>query len=231
MQCSKEKNVNDGKAERQQFKAVAFDLLTALMNSWAFWIEAAGDETIGRAWRRASLRLVTTAGAYRSYEDVVAEAADETGVPSQKADRLLTDWAAGKIAPWPETPAILSKLARQGWRTAVVTNCSQRLAEAAAKATGHRFDQIVSAEKAGFYKIEPAAYRAGLAALGESDSSRVLFVAGSPHDVPGASAVGLPVYWSNRFNDAVPQGASEPFRNEPDLSALAGLLAAGPARS
>lgn len=208
----------------QKFKAVAFDLLTALMDSWAFWIRTAGDETLGRAWRRASLRLVTTAGIYRPYEETVFEAAREVGVPGERADHLLKDWAAGGLSPWPEAPSVLAKLASHGWRTAVVTNCSQRLAEAAAAATGHRFDHIVSAERAGFYKIRPEAYRAGLAALGE-DASRVLFVAGSPHDVPGAAAVGMQVYWSNRFNDPVPTGAPEPLMNQPDLVALPDLLA------
>lgn len=212
----------------QKFKAVAFDLLTALIDSWAFWINVAGDETLGRPWRRASLRLVTTAGVYRPYEDTVFEAADEVGVPRARAEQLLKDWADGKLAPWPEAPSVLAKLASLGWRTAVVTNCSQRLAEAAAVTTGHRFDHIVSAEKAGFYKIRPEAYRAGLAALGE-DPSRVLFVAGSPHDVPGASAVGMNVYWSNRFDDPVPSGARKPFMNEPNLRALTNLLAGGPA--
>ena len=213
----------------RKYKAVAFDLLTALMDSWAFWIKVAGDESRGRAWRRASLRLVTTAGAYRSYEEIVFEAASEVRVLRRQAVRLLEDWAAGKLAPWPETPSILSKLAHQGWRTAVVTNCSQRLAEAAASATGHRFDRIVSAEKAGFYKTEPAAYKAGLDALGEQDASRVLFVAGSPHDVPGASAVGMDVYLSNRFNDPVPAGSPKPFMNEPNLLAIPDFLADGPA--
>jgi len=213
----------------KKFKAVAFDLLTALMDSWSLWIEVAQNEELGRTWRRASLRLVTTTGRYRPYEDIVVEAAKETGVPESHADQLLKKWVAGELKPWPEAPAVLSQLASQNWRTGVVTNCSQRLAEAAAAATGHRFDEIVSAERAGIYKIEPGAYKAGLAALGEADPARVLFVAGSPHDVPGAGAVGMPVYWSNRFVDAVPENAPVPLRNEPNLLALPALLAAGPA--
>lgn len=217
--------------QSKQFKAVAFDLLTALMDSWALWIDVAGDEELGRKWRRASLRLVTTAGRYRPYEDIVVEATKEVGLPLSAADTLLKTWSDGGLKPWPETPAVLAKLASQGWRTAVVTNCSQRLAEAAAAATGHRFDEIVSAERAGIYKIEPGAYKAGLAALGEADPSRVLFVAGSAHDVPGAGAVGMPVYWSNRFSDQVPTNAPPPLKNAVNLLDLPSLLAQGPATS
>jgi hypothetical protein len=60
------------------------------------------------------------------------------------------------------------------------------------------------------------------------DPSAILFVAGSAHDVPGAAAVGMPVYWSNRFADAVPPGAPPPLLNQPNLLKLPELLAAGP---
>jgi 2-haloalkanoic acid dehalogenase type II len=132
------------------------------------------------------------------------------------------------LRPWPETQCVLAQLAACKWPTAVVTNCSQLLAEAAAATTGHRFDAIISAERAGVYKTDPRAYRAGLIALGDPDPSEVLFVAGSAHDVPGAGAVGMPVYWSNRFADAVAPGAPVPLMNEPNLLKLPALLAAGP---
>lgn len=208
------------------FRAIAFDLLTALMNSWSLWIDVAGEDTLGRAWRRNSLHRVTTAGAYRPYEKIVYEAANEVGLSSSRADDLIARWAGGELQPWPEAQSVLRQLAKLGWRTAVVTNCSQRLAEAAAAATGHPFDAVVSAERAGFYKTDPRAYRAGLAALSCTDPGEVLFVAGSAHDVPGAGAVGMPVYWSNRFADAVSEGAPAPLVNAPDLLALPGLLAA-----
>ena len=210
------------------FRAVAFDLLTALVDSWSLWIDVSGKETLGRAWRRESLRLVTSAGRYRPYEDIVVEAGRAVGVTEGYAEQLIEQWSKGKLRAWPEAPEILAKLSNAGWRTAVVTNCSQRLAEIAAAATGHHFDEIVSAERAGVYKTDPGAYLAGLSALGVSDPSSVLFVAGSPHDVPGASAVGMPVYWSNRFNDLLPENSQPPLMNEKNLLALPDLLAASP---
>lgn len=214
-----------------RFRAILFDLLTALMDSWSLWVEIAGDDGLGRAWRRESLRIVTSAGAYRPYEDIVVEAAAAVGVRSNQARELLERWSAGALQPWPETRGVLSKLAAAGWTTAVVTNCSQRLAEAAAAATGHSFDAIISAERAGVYKTDPRAYRAGLAAVGNPNPREVLFVAGSPHDVPGAGAVGMPVYWSNRFADPVAPGAPMPLRNELNLLALPEFLAASRHRS
>lgn len=205
---------------RLDVDAVAFDLLTALIDSWTLWETVAGDVNLGRRWRQSSLRLVTAAGAYVPYEEMVRRAAGEVGLPAMMAEELIERWP--ELKPWPEAPAVLEQL--QGRRLAVVTNCSQRLGEIAAEATGGTFELVMSAERAGVYKIDPRAYQAALVGLG-LPADRVLFVAGSAHDVPGAGALGMPVYWSNRQGLAVPDGAPPPVVNSPDLLALPGLLA------
>lgn len=208
---------------RQRFEAVAFDLLTALIESWPLWERVAGDVGTGRAWRRASLRLVTGCGDYQPYEALVAAAALEVGLHAADAEALLSRW--GELAPWPEAPGVLQTLC--GRRLAVVTNCSQRLAEQAAAATGGSFEVVMSAERAGVYKTDSRAYQAALDALG-LPASRVLFVAGSAHDVPGAGAAGMPVYWANRQRLSVPPGPA-PLVDAPDLAELPGLLGTAPA--
>src|SRR5436190_296088 len=132
---------------------------------------------------------------------MVHPAAVEAGVPPALPDELLARW--GEFRPWPEAPEVLACLASR--RLAIVTNCSQRLAEIAAAATGGTFEVVMSAERAGAYKVDPRAYQAALDALG-LPPERVLFVAGSAHDVPGAGALGMPVYWSNRQGLPVPPG-------------------------
>jgi 2-haloacid dehalogenase len=198
-----------------RFEAVAFDLLTALIDSWSLFARVTGSEEVGRAWRLASLRRVTSQGDYRSYEDMLLEAAAEAGVSRAKRDELLSRW--GELRPWPEVPEILSRIADR--RLAIVTNCSQRLAEIAAGVTGARFELVMSAECAGAYKTDPRAYRAALEQL-RLPPDRVLFVAGSAHDVPGAAAVGRKVYWSNRQRLPVPSGSPTPLADEPDLGRL-----------
>ena len=44
-------------------RAVLFDLLTALLDSWTVWNAAAGSEEKGRAWRAEYLRLTYGCGA------------------------------------------------------------------------------------------------------------------------------------------------------------------------
>ncbi|HYV66282.1 MAG TPA: HAD-IA family hydrolase [Myxococcales bacterium] len=198
-----------------RIEAVAFDLLTALLDSWSLYTSVAGDEALGRTWRLASLRRVTAQGSYRSYEEILAEAAADAGVPVKKRDELVARW--GELEPWPETRSVLQQLS--GERLALVTNCSQRLAEIAAAATGGRFELVMSAERSGAYKAAPRAYQAALDAL-RLPADRVLFVAGSAHDVPGASRVGMRVYWANRQRLPVPDGSPPPLFDEPDLRRL-----------
>ena len=202
--------------------AIAFDLLTALIDSWSLWERVAGDGALGRRWRQASLRLITAAGTYLPYAEMVRDAAREVRVPTERADELLARW--GELRPWPEAPAVLARLA--GRRLAIVTNCSQALAEIAARTTGGRFELVMSAERAGAYKIDRRAYQAALDDLGLAPK-RVLFVAGSAHDVPGAGALGMPVYWSNRQRLPVPEGPP-PLVDAPDLSGLPALLGLDP---
>ena len=202
-------------AAGSRFEAIAFDLLTALIDSWSLFARVTGSEELGRAWRVASLRRVTAQGDYRNYEEILLDAATEVGVSRATRDELISRW--GELRPWPEVPEVLSRLG--GRRLAIATNCSQRLADVAAGVTGGRFEMVMSAERAGAYKTDPRAYRSALDAL-RLPADRVLFVAGSAHDVPGASRLGMKVYWSNRQRLPVPPGSPAPLADEPDLLRL-----------
>jgi 2-haloacid dehalogenase len=177
-----------------RFRAIIFDLLTALLDSWTLWGDVAGDEELGARWRRRSLEIIYASGAYRPYRDIVVEAANEGF-----ANELLRRW--DELEPWPEAPAVLRDLARDH-RLALVTNTSQDLAERAAAKLGVDVDLLVSAESVGFYKPRPEPYRAGMAA-----GQPALFVAGSPGDVPGAEGAGLPVIWHNRVGASAAGGS------------------------
>lgn len=96
----------------RKYQAVLFDLLTALIDSWSLWNETAGSVEMGREWRAEYLRLTYGCGAYRAYEDLVAEAAESVGLGRKCADRLESNWA--RLAPWPEAgPQAVSAGARR----------------------------------------------------------------------------------------------------------------------
>lgn len=206
-----------------KYRAVLFDLLTGLLDSWTVWNRVAGSEAAGREWRAKYLELTYGCGAYRPYETLVAEAAVATGLTQRNAAALHQYW--NEIAPWPEAPAILATL-KKTHRLGVVTNCSERLGRAAADKLGVPFDVIVTAERAGFYKPDPAPYRLALSEL-HLEPAQVLFVAGSGFDLIGTGRVGLDTYWHNRVGLQRPAAAPAPLHESRSLGDVT-RVACGP---
>lgn len=204
-----------------QPKAIIFDLLTALLDSWTVWDASipTSEKPIadGQTWRKEYLNLTYGCGAYKPYEDLVTQSAQNVGLSPQCAKHLLEN--IDSIAPWPEVPKVLARLRKQGFRLGVVTNCSNELGLCAVRncervvrdVTGRedfRFDEVVTAEESGFYKPNPKPYMDVLGKLGVG-ADEALFVAGSSADIPGASGVGMRVCWNNhiglaRKNDVLP---------------------------
>lgn len=188
-------NAPDHGSPTGQFDAVIFDLLTALIDSWSLWNDVAGSENDGLRWRKEYLRLTYGAGEYRPYETIVAEAAEAAEIDRAAAGELARRW--NELRAWPETDRVLTELRKRAM-LGVVTNCSVELGHAAARSVFGDFKVVVTAQEAGFYKPRRETYARTLEALG-TDPARTLFVAGSAADVPGASALGMPVYWHNRI--------------------------------
>lgn len=197
-------------------KAVLFDLLTALLDSWTSWNRAAGSEAVGRAWRAAYLRRTYGCGQYIAYEQLVREAAVEVGLPESAAIALEANWL--KLAPWSGAVDTLHAL-RPHCKLAIVTNCSIRLGTQAAELFPIHWDAVVTAEEAGMYKPDPLPYRLALDKLGVG-AHEAAFVAGSSYDMFGTATVGLRTYWHNRVGLPLVAGAQAPEVESPTLDAL-----------
>ncbi|KAK7710745.1 hypothetical protein SLS64_005649 [Diaporthe eres] len=188
-------------------KAIVFDLLTALLDSWSLWDAStpSGTPEEGRRWRKQYLELTFGAGAYdassTAYESLVEQSARDAGLPGSAPAALLRDWR--QLQAWPEVARVLAELRGRAYRLGVVTNCSAELGRAAVRRAEEcvggdfEFDAAVTAEESGFYKPVRAAYEAVLPKLGVT-VDEVLFVAGSAGDVQGATDAGMRVVWHNR---------------------------------
>lgn len=142
----------------------------------------------------------------------------EVGLDPRLADDLAARYA--KLRPWPGVTGALARLADAGVRLGVATNCSEALGRVAAGCVGVAFDVLVTAERAGFYKPDPAPYRLALTELCVVPE-RCLFVAGSAYDLIGASRVGLDIWWHDQIGMERPPAAPEPLRHTSDLAELA----------
>lgn len=191
-----------------QPKAIVFDLLTALIDSWSLWDAStpSGTSAEGRRWRERYLKVTFGTGAYVPYEDKVREAAHDIALPQSAPEALLRDWE--NLQAWPETRQVLQGLRERGYKLGVVTNCSKHLGHLAARgvekyvsegsASDFTFDTVITAEESGFYKPVKPAYDAILTAMGVGPGD-VLFVAGSAGDVQGATDAGMRVVWHNKI--------------------------------
>ncbi|KAI1408039.1 HAD-like protein [Hypoxylon sp. FL1857] len=189
-------------------KAIIFDLLTALIDSWSIWDASTPSHTSaeGRRWRERYLELTFGAGAYVPYENLVKKSAYDVGLPSSAPETLLRNW--GRLQAWPETGRVLRALRGRGYKLGVVTNCSTDLGHLAARGVekcvsdageeDFNFDATITAEESGFYKPVRPAYEAILTIMG-LEPSDALFVAGSAGDVQGATDAGMKVVWHNRI--------------------------------
>ncbi|KAJ4290455.1 hypothetical protein N0V90_010671 [Kalmusia sp. IMI 367209] len=208
-----------------QPKAIIFDLLTALLDSWSIWDAStpAGTTAQGRKWRQQYLAITygsTVYGPGSTYEELVARSAAESGMPPSAPQALLRNWA--ELEAWPEVGRVLQDLRAKGYLLGVVTNCSKELGHVAvgnaeravrreAGGVDWSFDAAITAEETGWYRPAVQAYHAILPLLGDGSVTpgEVLFVAGSAGDVEGATKAGFRVVWNNHVGlekkgDAVP---------------------------
>jgi len=195
-------------------RAVLFDLLTALLDSWTVWNAAAGSEAAGRAWRAEYLRRTYGCGAYVSYEQLVREAAEAVNLPATAPEALEAHWDA--LPPWAGARELLAAL-RPHCKLAVVTNCSEQLGRRAAELLEVNWDVVVTSEAAGYYKPDPRPYQLALDQLG-TPAADAAFIAGSGYDMFGTSAVGLRTFWHNRVGLALPAGAPAPEAESSELA-------------
>ncbi|RYC58033.1 hypothetical protein CHU98_g8177 [Xylaria longipes] len=206
-------------------KAIVFDLLTALINSWDLWDAStpSGTPADGRRWRDRYLQITFGAGAYVPYEDLVKQAAQDVGLPPSAPEALLREWE--HLPAWPEVGGVLQSLRKQGYTIAIVTNCSKHLGHLAARGVeksasegseeGFTFDAVITAEESGFYKPAKAAYEAILATVGVEPGD-ALFVAGSAGDVQGASDASMKVVWHNKVG-LTKKGTAVPLKEGQSL--------------
>lgn len=197
-------------------KAILFDLLTALLDSWSLWNRCAGSDEAGRVWRAEYLSLTYGCGRYVAYESLVEQAAQRVGLAKAAAQALEANWL--QLAPWSGALTALQQL-QSHCKLAVVTNCSTRLGHLAASILPVRWDVVVTAEEAGAYKPDVEPYRLTLDKLGVA-AEEAAFVAGSSYDLFGTHAVGLRTYWHNRIGLPRVDGTHPPEVESTTLDSL-----------
>jgi 2-haloacid dehalogenase len=113
-------------------------------------------------------------------------------------DRLMALYLT--LDPFPEVASVLKQLKSAGLRTAILSNGTPKMLEAAVEAAnlGAMFDAVLSVEEVGIYKPHPKVYQLALDRL-RLPADSISFQSSNAWDAHAASAFGMKVVWCNRY--------------------------------
>jgi 2-haloacid dehalogenase len=196
--------------------------------------DALGDDIDGLTalWRDKQLQytwLRAAQGRHADFWQVTADALDfalETlGVTKLGLrDRLMSLYLT--LDPFPEVSGVLARLKAAGMRTAILSNGSPAMLDAAVKAAKLEtlLDAVLSVEEVGVYKPHPKVYQLAVDRFG-IPASAISFQSSNAWDAYAASAFGMKVVWCNRYGqrrERLPGSPDREIRSLTELPALVG---------
>ena len=128
------------------------------------------------------------------------------------------------LSAFPEVPDTLRRLRDAGFVTAILSNGSPSMLDAAVRGAGLHdlLDAVLSADVPGVFKTDPRVYQYGLDTLGLT-AAQVSFQSSNAWDAFAASAFGMRVVWCNRYGqqpERLPGAPDHEVRSLADLPAL-----------
>ena len=140
-------------------------------------------------------------------------------------DRLMRLYLT--LDTFPEVPEVLARLKKAGLKTAILSNGSPAMLDAAVKGAklSELLDAVLSVEDVGVYKPHPKVYRLAVERLGVAASS-ITFLSSNAWDAYAASAFGMRVVWCNRYGQRAERLPGAPDREVRSLAELPALIGA-----
>ena len=206
-----------------------FDVHSAV-NSCATKIGPVHAE-LSALWRKKQLEYTWLRSLMNHYVDfwqVTGDALDYAMDAHQINDKALHGelmQAYLTLKPFPEVKEILTLLKRSNIPTAILTNGSQTMVDAAVKSAGlnELIDFSLSVDDLRIYKPDPSVYQLAVDALGIS-AENIAFQSSNAWDASGAAAFGMQVAWINRYGQPAERLPGEPVAMFNDLNGLPGLV-------
>jgi 2-haloacid dehalogenase len=194
-------------------KAPAFSALwraKQLEYTWTISLMGRAGETANDFWALTGRALDFSLAEFQAEDALLREA--------------LLD-AYRRLDAFPDVAPSLAGLKADGHRTAIFTNGTTIMINAAIAAAGlvGLIDSIITVEGTGFYKPRPEVYRHALQQSGESDPAALVFVSSNRWDVAGAASFGFTPIWVNRSRRPDEYVDLAPIATLPDLTGLGGV--------
>jgi 2-haloacid dehalogenase len=208
-----------------------FDVASAAARCSDVLGERAGP--LAATWRDKQLQyswLRGLQGRHADFWQVTGDALDYTletfglrdpGLRARLMDLYLS------LTAFPEVPATLRRLRDAGLMTAILSNGSPRMLQAAVEAAGigGLLDHVLSVEEVGVFKPHPRVYQLALDRLGVP-AAAIAFQSSNGWDAYAASAFGMRVVWCNRYGqrpERLPGAPDHVVRSLDEMPALLGL--------
>ena len=140
-------------------------------------------------------------------------------------DRLMSLYLT--LDPFPEVSGVLARLKAAGLQTAILSNGSPAMLDAAVKAARFEtlLDAVLSVEDVGVYKPHARVYQLAVDQLG-IPASAITFQSSNAWDAYAASAFGMQVVWCNRYGQRRERLPGSPNREIKSLAELPALVGA-----
>lgn len=188
-------------------------------------------ERLNALWREKQLQytwLRALEGKHADFWQVTGQALDfalETlGIgDSSLRDRLMNLYLT--LDAFPEVPKMLEQLKAAGLKTAILSNGSPGMLEAAVRNAkiGHLLDAVLSVEAVGVYKPHPRVYQLAVDHLGMAPRA-ISFQSSNGWDAYAASSFGMRVVWCNRYAQRPERLPGKPDREIASLAELPALV-------
>jgi 2-haloacid dehalogenase len=215
-------------------QACVFDAYGTLFDFASAARKVLGDDTsFITLWRDKQLQYTWLRAAQERHADfwqVTGDALDfslETNIGLKKSDRDRLMSLFLTLDPFPEVPNVLRKLKTAGMRTAILSNGSPAMLDAAVKAAKLEplLDAVLSVEEVGVYKPHPKVYQLAVDRLAVP-ASAICYQSSNAWDAYAASAFGMQVVWCNRYGQRRERLPGSPDREIGSLTQLPALVGA-----
>ena len=187
-------------------------------------------DAVSMAWRTKQLEytwLRSIMDRYVDFWQITSDGLDfaleANGVDdSSLRDDLLNAYLT--LDCYPEVPQVLGTLKDAGMQTAILSNGSPMMLEAAVDSAGlgNLLDDVISVDMLGVFKPAMEVYQQVLEHL-DVGRAQVSFQSSNAWDAAGASTFGFKVAWCNRFGQSrerLPDGPHAEIRTLAELPAI-----------
>jgi 2-haloacid dehalogenase len=194
-----------------------------------------GDKAaeVSDLWRTKQLEytwLRSLMGAHVDFWQVTADGLDFALSAAGVHDRALHERLMElylSLDAYEEVKGTLETLKQGGLRTAILSNGSPRMLQAAVSSAGlaDLLDANLSVEEVGIYKPDARVYQLAVDRLGVA-APEICFLSSNGWDAKGAAHFGFNVAWINRFNkqeDRLPGTLATTIHRLDELPPLLGL--------